>query len=116
MDDRPEPQMDPVEIPGQEAEFINGQAFDIGTVDQFALAVWGKPLERDADDKPVIPKGLVLGVRKFVTTDKLYRLVWRGRGQEWLAAEDQTKYRMRTRCLLGGAQVAGVYGAFLEEA
>jgi|GEM_PF-6112302 len=99
----------------QKTEMINGQPIPRGTVDEFALAVFGKPLNQ-VKPWPQAPGGLILAAEKFVTAaGKQYRLVWTGRGKKWLAAEDSTPYATRKRVVAAGYELAAATGAFFDE-
>lgn len=99
--DQPQ-RLDPLELPR-------------GTVAEFALAIYGKPLE-EIKPWPQPVGGLNLTLEKFVTAwGKFYRLIWQGRGEKWLAAEHVTPYRTRARVVAAGYELAGQSGAFFDE-
>ena len=87
----------------------------IGTLDEFVREVFGKkPVAEGA--KPAIPMGLILGVEGFKTYGKYhYRLLWIGRGQAWLAAEDEKPYATKTAVLVAGGRLAERTGAYFDE-
>ena len=88
-----------------------------GTLDEFAKAIFGHELKPAAEGaKPAIPMGLVLGVERFKEPgQKCYRLVWIGRGQAWLAAEDDKPYATKTAVLVAGQRLAESTGAYFDE-
>lgn len=99
----------------QQFETINGQEIPHGTLAEFALAVYKKPLE-EIKPWPQPAGRLNLAYQKLVTAaGKSYRLVWRGRGVIWLAAEDSTPYRTRMRVVAAGYELALRLGAFFDE-
>ena len=105
-------QLDPQQ---QQFETINYQQIPRGTLAEFALAVYRKPLEK-ITPWPQPAGGLNLAHQKFQTAaGKFYRLVWRGRGQVWLAAEDAKPYRTRARLVAAGYELALKLGAFFDE-
>lgn len=105
----------PLEPHPQENETINGQPIPRGTLAEFALAVYGKPLA-EIKPWPQLPGGLNLANEKYATTaGKFYRLIWRGRGEKWLAAEDAQPYRFRVQVIAAGYELAVRTGAFFDE-
>ena len=88
-----------------------------GTLDEFAKAIFGHELKPAAEGaKPAIPMGLALGVEKFKQPfGKHYRLVWIGRGQAWLAAEDDKPYETKTAVLVAGQRLAESTGAYFDQ-
>lgn len=89
----------------------------VGTLDEFAKAVFGHELKPRAEgEKPVFPMGLVLGVERLRAYGKHhYRLLWVGRGQAWLAAEDTKDYATKTAVLVAGQRLAETTGAYFDE-
>ncbi len=87
----------------------------IGTLDEFILKVFGnKPAAEGA--KPAIPLGLVLGVERLAAYGKKhYRLLWVGRGQAWLAAEDTKEYGTKTAVIVAGQRLAESTGAYFDQ-
>ncbi len=88
-----------------------------GTLDEFAKAIFGHELKPAAEGaKPTIPMGLVLGVERFSAySKKSYRLVWVGRGQAWLAAEDTKEYGTKTAVVVAGQRLAATTGAYFDQ-
>lgn len=116
--DQPQ-RLDPLELPlelkPRNTETINGQPLPRGTVDEFARAIFSKPLA-EIQPWPQSPGGLILATEKFVTAaSKFYRLVWTGRGKTWLAAEDSKPYSTRKRVVAAGYELAAATGAFFDE-
>jgi hypothetical protein len=95
----------------------NGQAYRIGSLDEFVKEVYGKPLQRSEGSVPKPPLGLTLGVTKFkVASGKFYALIWQGRGQSWLAAEDEaTEHRRKRDAVERGRRIAAETGAYFFE-
>jgi hypothetical protein len=89
----------------------------VGTVEQFAKEVFGVTLKKKEDDSyPVMPGGLSLGVQKFkYYGEKLYRLMWFGMGQAWLAAENTNNHRRFREALEAGHEVANQTGAYFSK-
>jgi hypothetical protein len=84
----------------------------IGTLDEFAKTVFGHDLKPGV----AIPMGLVLGVERFRAYGKHhYRLLWVGRGQAWLAAEDTKEYSTKTAVIVAGQRLATATGAYFDE-
>ena len=98
----------------------------VGTLNEFAKAVFGHDLrppcpgpERwpaDKGEKPVFPMGLILGIERLRAYGKHhYRLLWVGRGQAWLAAEDTKGYATKTAVIVAGQRLAESTGAYFDE-
>jgi hypothetical protein len=97
-------------------ESINGQWIPLVTVDKFVDLVFGQKLEPTVKGWPKLPGGLILSIRKFeVCGNKIYRLVWEGRGQQWLADEDKKRYTTRMGAIAAGYELAAATGAFFDE-
>jgi hypothetical protein len=88
----------------------------IGTLDEFAKAVFGQALQPLVEGKRPFPLGLVLGVERLRAYGKKnYRLIWVGRGQAWLAAEDTKEYATKVAVLVAGQRLAESTGAYFDE-
>lgn len=114
MDTGSAPQTD--EKPRQKTEEINHKQVPVGTLDEFAMAVFGKLPEKDETGKLKHRNGLILGVEKFKTAgDKFYRLIWIGKGEAWLAAENTTCFRRKIMAMAAGEEMAATTGAYFDE-
>jgi hypothetical protein len=92
----------------------NGQVYRIGSVDESAKEIYGKPVRKSEAGVPKPPAGLVLTVTKFkVAAGKFYTLTWNGRGQTWLTAEDEAREHRRKRdAVEAGQRIAAETGAY----
>jgi hypothetical protein len=114
-DPQADPQPDPTKIT-LTVEPINGQWIPLVTVDKFIELVFGEKLEPTVKGWPQFPGGLVLGIRKYrVCGNNIYRLIWEGRGQAYLAMEDTKPYTTRMGAIAAGYELAGATGAFFDE-
>lgn len=86
----------------------------IGTLEAFIQEVFGEDAPRNGETE--LPIGLVLGVEKYRQPSKHYRLIWIGRGQAWLAAEDlEAFHRRKGDALAVGRALAEKTGAYFDE-
>jgi hypothetical protein len=87
----------------------------VATVDEFVQFVFPEDAPRNGDTN--LPLGLKLGVEKFRLGHgrKYYRLIWTGRGEACLAAEDEEKYATKTGALESGRALAASFGIEFDE-
>lgn len=110
-----EPVQNPIKTQ-QKTEEINHKHIPVGTLDDFAMAVFGKKLDKDDQGKLKYRNGVTLGIEKFQTAgDKFYRLIWIGRGRAWLAAENVTCFRRKIMAMAAGEELATTTGAYFDE-
>lgn len=96
---------------------FGGKQIRIGSLAEFIQEIYGRKAERAGDGKvKLLPGGLRLKVEKFKDGGrKWYRLIWSGRDQAWLAAEDQTEYRRKLQATAAGEVLAGRTGASFHQ-
>lgn len=78
----------------------------VATVDEFVQCVFPEETPRNA--KSELPLGLKLGVEKFRLGQgrKYYRLIWVGRGEACLAAEDEEQHSTKSGAVKSGVALA----------
>ena len=86
----------------------------VATVDEFVDFVFAEDAPRGENG---LPRGLKLGIEKFRQGQgrKYYRLIWIGRGEACLAAEDEEHYTTKTRALAAGQTLAASFGVDFDK-
>jgi len=86
----------------------------VATVDEFVSFVYSEDAPRNGDTD--LPLGLTLGIEKIKRPgEKYYRLIWIGRGEACLAAEDEEHYTTKTRATAAGQTLAASFGVDFDK-
>jgi len=87
----------------------------VATVDEFVEFVFPEDAPRNGHSG--LPLGLRLGVEKFKLGHgrKYYRLIWIGRGEACLAAEDEERHGTKGKAVEAGRVLAASFGVEFDE-
>lgn len=96
-----------------ESQIVPGTPL-VATVDEFVEFVFPEDAPRGDND---LPRGLRLGIEKFRLGQgrKYYRLIWIGRDEACLAAEDEEHYGTKMRALAAGRALAVSFKVKFDE-
>lgn len=86
----------------------------VATVDEFVEFVFPEDTPRNEDG---LPRGLRLGIEKFRLGQgrKYYRLIWIGRGEACLAAEDEQEHGTKANAVESGWALAASFDVKFDE-